>query len=63
MPRQIHHDVGAPCAKRACEVHDDPLHAKSDAQNALRLDRVEPLLRRLMAIDAIAKASEVRVDG
>jgi 2-dehydro-3-deoxyphosphooctonate aldolase (KDO 8-P synthase) len=37
------------------EVHEDPARAKSDAQNALRLDRLEPLLRRLMAIDAIAK--------
>jgi 2-dehydro-3-deoxyphosphooctonate aldolase (KDO 8-P synthase) len=40
------------------EVHDDPSQAKSDAQNALRLDRLEPLLRRLMAIDAIVKAAE-----
>jgi 2-dehydro-3-deoxyphosphooctonate aldolase (KDO 8-P synthase) len=38
------------------EVHEDPTRAKSDAQNALRLDLLEPLLRRLMAIDAIAKA-------
>ena len=37
------------------EVHDEPLRAKSDAQNALRLDLLEPLLRRLMAIDAIVK--------
>ena len=37
------------------EVHDDPSNAKSDAQNALRLDLLEPLLRRLMAIDAIVK--------
>ncbi|MDO8793312.1 MAG: 3-deoxy-8-phosphooctulonate synthase [Vicinamibacterales bacterium] len=37
------------------EVHDDPSRAKSDGQNALRLDLVEPLLRRLMAIDAIVK--------
>ena len=27
------------------EVHDDPPRAKSDAQNALRLDLLEPLLR------------------
>jgi 2-dehydro-3-deoxyphosphooctonate aldolase (KDO 8-P synthase) len=40
------------------EVHDDPARAKSDAQNALRLDRVEPLLRHLMAIDRLAKAYE-----
>ena len=37
------------------EVHEDPARAKSDAQNALRLDRVEALLRRLIAIDAIVK--------
>jgi 2-dehydro-3-deoxyphosphooctonate aldolase (KDO 8-P synthase) len=37
------------------EVHDNPSHARSDAQNALRLDLLEPLLRRLMAIDAISK--------
>jgi 2-dehydro-3-deoxyphosphooctonate aldolase (KDO 8-P synthase) len=37
------------------EVHEDPSRAKSDAQNALRLDLVESLLRRLMAIDAIVK--------
>ena len=30
---------------------------KSDAQNALRLDLLEPLLAQLMAIDAIARAS------
>jgi 2-dehydro-3-deoxyphosphooctonate aldolase (KDO 8-P synthase) len=45
------------------EVHDDPPHAKSDAQNALRLDRVESLLRRLMAIDAIAKRAEAKLHG
>lgn len=38
------------------EIHEDPSKAKSDAQNALRLDQLEPLLRRLMAIDAIVKA-------
>ena len=37
------------------EVHDDPKRAKSDAQNALRLDLLEPLLRRLLAIDTIVK--------
>ena len=37
------------------EVHDNPAGAKSDAQNALKLDRLEPLLRRLTAIDAIVK--------
>ena len=42
------------------EVHEDPAAAKSDAQNALRLDLLEPLLRRLMAIDAIVKQREAR---
>jgi len=37
------------------EVHEDPKRAKSDAQNALRLDALEPLLRRLIAIDAVVK--------
>ena len=37
------------------EVHEEPARAKSDAQNALRLDLLEPLLRRLLAIDAIVK--------
>lgn len=45
------------------EVHEEPARAKSDAQNALRLDLLEPLLRRLMAIDAIAKADEPVVAG
>jgi 2-dehydro-3-deoxyphosphooctonate aldolase (KDO 8-P synthase) len=40
------------------EVHDDPARAKSDAQNALRLDRLEALLRRLQAIDAIARHAD-----
>ena len=40
------------------EVHEEPVRARSDAQNALRLDRLEPLLRRLTALDAITKAAE-----
>ena len=39
------------------EVHERPSDAKSDAQNALRLDRLEPLLRRLVRIHAIAAES------
>jgi 2-dehydro-3-deoxyphosphooctonate aldolase (KDO 8-P synthase) len=35
------------------EVHERPEAAKSDAQNALRLDKVEALLRRLVRIHAI----------
>jgi 2-dehydro-3-deoxyphosphooctonate aldolase (KDO 8-P synthase) len=37
------------------EVHEEPSRAKSDAQNALRLDLLEPLLHRLTAIDAVVK--------
>ena len=39
------------------EIHDDPARAKSDGQNAMRLDLVEPLLRVLVAIDAAARAA------
>jgi 2-dehydro-3-deoxyphosphooctonate aldolase (KDO 8-P synthase) len=35
------------------EVHDDPSRAKSDAQNALPFERLEPLLRRLAAIHTV----------
>jgi 2-dehydro-3-deoxyphosphooctonate aldolase (KDO 8-P synthase) len=45
------------------EVHENPPQARSDAQNALRLDRLEPLLQRLVAIDAVARAHEVRAGG
>jgi 2-dehydro-3-deoxyphosphooctonate aldolase (KDO 8-P synthase) len=40
------------------EVHDDPSRARSDAQNALRLELLEPLLTRLMALDAIVKRTD-----
>ena len=36
------------------EVHEQPSEAKSDAQNALPLDRLEPLLHRLTRLHAIA---------
>jgi 2-dehydro-3-deoxyphosphooctonate aldolase (KDO 8-P synthase) len=36
------------------EVHEEPSRARSDADNALRLDRLEPLLRRLLALHAVA---------
>lgn len=38
-----------------CEVHDDPASAKSDGPNALALSLVEPLLRSVVAIDALAR--------
>ena len=37
------------------EVHEDPARAKSDADNALRLDHLEPLIRKLQRIDAAAR--------
>jgi 2-dehydro-3-deoxyphosphooctonate aldolase (KDO 8-P synthase) len=45
------------------EVHEEPARAKSDAQNALRLDALESLLQRLIAIDAITKQAEARLHG
>ena len=36
------------------EVHEQPERARSDAQNALRLDLLEPLLSKLVRIHAIA---------
>src|SRR5262249_21856843 len=41
------------------EVHEDPPHARSDAQNALRLDALEPLIQRLMAIARIVRPGAV----
>jgi 2-dehydro-3-deoxyphosphooctonate aldolase (KDO 8-P synthase) len=41
------------------EVHQDPSKAKSDAQNALRLDKLEPLLERLVRIHEIARGAAV----
>jgi 2-dehydro-3-deoxyphosphooctonate aldolase (KDO 8-P synthase) len=37
------------------EVHEEPQRAKSDAQNALAIDRLEPLLTRLRNIDEVVK--------
>jgi 2-dehydro-3-deoxyphosphooctonate aldolase (KDO 8-P synthase) len=37
------------------EVHAEPSQAKSDAANALRLDRLEPLILKLKRIDAVAR--------
>jgi 2-dehydro-3-deoxyphosphooctonate aldolase (KDO 8-P synthase) len=45
------------------EVHEEPSRAKSDAQNALRLDKLEPLLGRLLAFDVITKEAETHQHG
>jgi 2-dehydro-3-deoxyphosphooctonate aldolase (KDO 8-P synthase) len=39
------------------EVHENPREAKSDAQNALRLDLLEPLLEDLLKIDEVVRLS------
>ena len=41
------------------EVHERPEEARSDAQNALRLSLLEPLLTRLLRIHAIAQEATV----
>jgi 2-dehydro-3-deoxyphosphooctonate aldolase (KDO 8-P synthase) len=47
--------VGAGVDGVFMEVHEEPSRARSDAANALRLDLLEPLLRRLVALDKIAR--------
>jgi 2-dehydro-3-deoxyphosphooctonate aldolase (KDO 8-P synthase) len=44
------------------EVHERPEQAKSDAQNALRLDQLEALLRRLVRIHEITKPVPAQSD-
>jgi 2-dehydro-3-deoxyphosphooctonate aldolase (KDO 8-P synthase) len=43
------------------EVHERPAQARSDAQNALRLDRLEAILQQLVRIHAIAAAATTPV--
>jgi 2-dehydro-3-deoxyphosphooctonate aldolase (KDO 8-P synthase) len=47
--------VGAGVDGVFMEVHEEPARAKSDAANALKLDLVEPLLQRLVALDKIVR--------
>ena len=49
--------VGAGIDGVFLEVHEDPARAKSDAQNALALHKLEPLLERLVRINAVVKAT------
>jgi 2-dehydro-3-deoxyphosphooctonate aldolase (KDO 8-P synthase) len=44
------------------EVHERPAEARSDAQNALALDRLESLLARLVRIHAIAAEADLAKD-
>jgi 2-dehydro-3-deoxyphosphooctonate aldolase (KDO 8-P synthase) len=50
--------VGAGVDALFMEVHEEPSRARSDAANALRLDRLEALLRKLKRIDAAARDTE-----
>jgi 2-dehydro-3-deoxyphosphooctonate aldolase (KDO 8-P synthase) len=52
--------VGAGVDGVFLEVHEDPSRAKSDAQNALRLDQLAPLLARLVQINAVVKGPSIR---
>ena len=45
------------------EVHDNPAAARSDGQNSLALDLLEPLLRRLLAIDRAARGAPAAAGG
>ena len=45
------------------EVHDNPPQAKSDAQNALKLDRLPALLDKLVRIHAIAREHAAAAAG
>jgi 2-dehydro-3-deoxyphosphooctonate aldolase (KDO 8-P synthase) len=45
------------------EVHPEPSQAKSDAANALRLDRLEPLILKLKRIDAAARETASAPSG
>jgi 2-dehydro-3-deoxyphosphooctonate aldolase (KDO 8-P synthase) len=37
------------------EVHEEPPRARSDASNALRLDHLEALVKKLLRVDAAAR--------
>jgi 2-dehydro-3-deoxyphosphooctonate aldolase (KDO 8-P synthase) len=45
------------------EVHADPSQAKSDAANALRLDRLEPLILKLKRIDEATRETAETASG
>jgi 2-dehydro-3-deoxyphosphooctonate aldolase (KDO 8-P synthase) len=47
--------VGAGIAGLFMETHPDPDQALSDGPNSWPLDRLEPMLQRLLAIDAVVK--------
>ena len=51
--------VGAGVDGVFMEVHQDPSRAKSDAQNALRLDLLPALLEKLVQIHNVRAATAV----
>lgn len=53
--------VGAGVDGIFLEVHEDPTKARSDAQNALRLDRLEALLADLVQIHAVTRGTRAVV--
>jgi 2-dehydro-3-deoxyphosphooctonate aldolase (KDO 8-P synthase) len=40
------------------EVHDNPSAAKSDGQNALPIERIEPLIRHLMRLHSVSREAD-----
>jgi 2-dehydro-3-deoxyphosphooctonate aldolase (KDO 8-P synthase) len=55
--------VGAHVDGVFLEVHEDPARAKSDAQNALALDRLGPLLEQLAAIHAVVTRADIGAEA
>ena len=45
------------------EIHEDPKSAKSDGQNALNLDKLEPLLNKLTLINKAVKNFKNETDS
>jgi len=55
--------VGAGVDAVFMEVHEEPSRAKSDAANALRLDKLEALMLKLTRIDAAARETSSPIPG
>ena len=57
LPSETPALVAAGVAGLFLETHPDPEKALSDGPNSWPLDQLEPLLERLVAIDAVVKQS------
>jgi 2-dehydro-3-deoxyphosphooctonate aldolase (KDO 8-P synthase) len=55
--------VGAGVDAIFMEVHEEPARAKSDAANALRLDYLEPLVRKLQRLHAVSRERAIPYDA